>query len=139
MSQLGSIYEETTGTKGADLRHHVEAARGHAASAQGALVRVPLKLTDDDGHVRRRARNPADEGDTIRVRLPADSPSPVMVRLRGMGAENEDGSSGDLYLTVTLVAGGPLATLPKSGGLIRMAPIGIIALILAVVAVVCAA
>lgn len=139
MSQLGSIYEETTGPKGKDLRYGVEATRGDAASAAGALVRVPLKLNDDDGHLHRRTRNPADEGDTLRVRLPVDSPSPVMIRLRGMGAENPDGAAGDLYLTVTLIEGGPLATIARTETLARVAPIGLVALILAVVAVVCGA
>ncbi|MFT6399727.1 MAG: hypothetical protein ACJAYU_004496 [Bradymonadia bacterium] len=139
MSQLGSIFEKTEGTKGEDLRHHVEASRGEAASATGALVRVPLKLADENGHVHQRRRNPADDGDTLTVRLPTDSPSPVMVRLRGMGAENESGSAGDLYLTVTLVEGGPLVRIPPAGTLARVAPIAVIALILVLVAVVCGA
>lgn len=139
MSELGSVFEDlpAKGPRGKDLRHSVEASRASAATAEGALVRVPLRLSDDDGYVVSRAVNPADEGDTIRLRLPADSPSPVMVRLRGMGGVFEGGHPGDLYLQVTLCDDLVAAPLAGGGTLARYAPLGVIALLAAAATVYC--
>ena len=138
MTELGSVFEETAaGPRGKDLHHRVEARRGDAASSEGASVRVPLRLSDDDGYVVSRRVNPNDQGDTIRIHLPADSPSPVMVRLRGMGGVLEGGSPGDLYLQVTLVGGGPLAKPEADSSLARFAPMGVLALVLALAVAFC--
>jgi hypothetical protein len=139
MSELGSVFEdEPAGPRGKDLHHPVEATRGDAASAVGAVVRVPLKLSDEDGYVIPRRVNPDDDADTIRIRLPIDSPTPVMVRLRGMGGVLDGGNPGDLYLQVTLLEGGPLtATSSDASSFVRLAPFGVLALAFAIAAATC--
>jgi hypothetical protein len=102
-------------------------------------VRVPLRLSDDDGYVIPRQVNPNDEGDTIRIYLPIDSVSPVMVRLRGLGGALEDGMPGDLYLKVTLVEGDPTDGPEGSSALSRYARIGVLAALGSLAAAMCGA
>lgn len=139
MSELGSVFEDlpSGGPRGKDLRHSVEASRAAASSPDGVVVRVPLRLSDEDGYVVSRAVNPADEGDTIRLRLPADSLSPVIVRLRGMGGVIAGGHAGDLYLQVTLRDDLAPVVAADGGPLARHAPLVVLAVVSAAGLVYC--
>lgn len=117
MSALGSVFDgvnQGDGTRGKDLRWRGAVAESDVRRERPCAVRVPLRLPDDDGYVVARVVNPADDGDTIRVQVPANSAFPLTVRLRGMGGQSLDGGpSGDLYLTLEL--GGVPAVRPANG------------------------
>lgn len=103
MTGLGSVFEaEDDGLpKGKDLRWNVVVPPAAVGAREAQLVRVPLRLSDDDGYVVDRGRNPADEDDYIAIQVPHGE-FPLMLRLRGLGANVEDGRRGDLYLRVEL-------------------------------------
>lgn len=125
MSGLGSIYETEDAEMpvGKDLRWNVSVPSNAVGTGRPTLVRVPLRIPDDDGYVVARRVNPADEGDTIQLQVP-DVPFPVQLRLRGMGAPHEEGRPGDLILTVSL-GGSPVLVSTRGLNATRWAGIGV--------------
>lgn len=108
--RLGSVFDDVAvdGDRGPDLRWRVSVPASAVGDPAGAAVVVPLRMETDDGVVVARATNPADQGKTVRIQVPAGVEFPVVLRLRGLGGIGDAKPPGDLYLTVDI--GGVPAT-----------------------------
>jgi len=105
VGELGSIFGEAspTGARGRDLHVEVSVPRGALGHAGGTRVYVP-RIIHQDGERLVRVTNPGD-AEAVTLHLPTQFASGSVLRLRGQGATNADGTPGDLYLRVQLVDG----------------------------------
>lgn len=118
---LGSIYAPESGNKGRDLLWQVQVP-ARIVGAGGRPVEIPDRLPVKDAPERAlRTIHPSDPKGAILLNLPAQFPSGSALRLRGYGEARSGGSSGDLFLVVTLSEMGSTAlvhqvtALAKSG------------------------
>jgi len=101
MPTLGKVLQDlpADAPRGPDLHVTVTVPSGDLGLSSGTVVRIPLALPHD-GTTVRRCPAPQDDGDRVRLHLPADLPDGATLRLVGQGGAAEGGRPGDLYVTV---------------------------------------
>lgn len=102
---LGSIYAPESEDKGRDLLWEVQVP-ARIVGAGGRPVEIPDRLPVKDAPERAlRTIHPNDPKGAILLNLPEQFPSGSALRLRGYGEAKAGGTSGDLFLVVTLNGG----------------------------------
>lgn len=100
MTQLGSIFEpEAPGPRGRDLHADVTVPAWALGLPFGYEVRIPLELAAEGGYARRVAST-LDDGERLRLSLPAGFQPGGVLRLRGQGEALSEGRPGDLLVHV---------------------------------------
>lgn len=102
MSALGNVFDAVSqdGHKGRDLHYTVQINR--ALLGAPLTVQVPLELTID-GRLTPRAIGPGERGSSVSLNVPVDVPEGATLKLRGQGEEIDDGTPGDLFLTLAII------------------------------------
>lgn len=105
MGTLGNIFEPPPqGPRGRDLQHTLRVNRAQLNGGRALAPLVPDRL-DLDGMPVARQLHPDDPPGAVVLRLPDGAPERFRLRLRGHGEALQDGTPGDLFLTVIVDEG----------------------------------